>query len=110
MDFISGLGHTPDRPAGAGPRYCITNLGQFDFANGLLRLTTYHAGQSPEKVQAKTGFRLEIAPNVHTTEPPTKEEVQLLRETIDPLNVRKLETLSGAQRKELIREILRREK
>ena len=37
------------------------------------------------------------------------EEVRLLREEIDPLGVRKLETLSGAQRKELIREILKRE-
>ena len=109
VDFISGLGHTPDRPAGAGPRYCITNLGQFDFANGVMRLTTCHAGQSPEKIQAKTGFPLEIAPDVQATEPPTEEEVRLLREKIDPLNVRKLETLSGAQRKELIREILKRE-
>jgi hypothetical protein len=40
VDFVSGLGHTPDRPAGAGPRYCITNLGQFDFAGGVMRLVT----------------------------------------------------------------------
>jgi glutaconate CoA-transferase subunit B len=110
VDFISGLGHTPTRIDGAGPRYCITNLGQFDFANGVMRLTTYHAGGSIEKIQAKTGFELEIAPNMHETEPPTSEEVRLLREEIDPLSVRKMETLNGAQRKELIREILRREK
>jgi glutaconate CoA-transferase subunit B len=110
VDFISGLGHTPDRITDIGARYCITNLGEFDFANGVLRLTTFHAGQSIEKVQAKTGFQLEIAPNAHETEPPTQEEVRMLREEIDPLNVRKMETFSGAQRKELIREILQREK
>lgn len=110
VDFISGLGHTPTRSAELGPRYCITNLGEFDFANGVLRLTSFHAGQSIEKLQAKTGFEFEVAPNVHETEPPTQEGVRLLREEIDPLNVRKMETYSGAQRKDLIREILQREK
>jgi len=109
VDFISGLGHTPDRSAGRGPQYCITNLGQFDFANGVMRLTSFHPGQSIDKIQAKTGFPLDIAPDVCETEPPTAEEVRLLRETIDPLGVRKLETLSGGQRKELIREILKQE-
>jgi acyl CoA:acetate/3-ketoacid CoA transferase beta subunit len=109
VDFVSGLGHTPNRSAGRGPQYCITDLGQFDFANGVMRLTSYHPGQAIEKIQAKTGFALEIAPAVHETEPPTIEEVRLLREEIDPLGVRKLETLSRAQRKGLIREILKRE-
>jgi glutaconate CoA-transferase subunit B len=110
VDFISGLGHTPDRLDGIGPQYCITNLGEFDFANGRMRLTSFHTGQSIEKIQTKTGFELEIDRAAHETEPPTEEEVLLLREEIDPLNVRKMETLSGAQRKELIREILQREK
>ena len=109
VDFISGLGHTPDRVSGAGPRYCVTNLGQFDFANGTMRLIAYHPSQLPESIQTKTGFPLEVAADVRETEPPTAEEVALLRETIDPLGVRKLETLSGGPRKELIREILRRE-
>ncbi len=110
VDFVSGLGHTPDRISGSGPRYCITNLGQFDFANGVLRLTACHPGQTIEKIQAKTGFPLDVAPDVCETEPPTEEQVRLLREEIDPLGVRKMETVSGAQRKELIREILKSEK
>jgi hypothetical protein len=84
-------------------------MGQFDFANGVMRLTSFHPGQSIDKIQAKTGFPLEVAPDIHETEPPTEEEVRLLRQTIDPLGVRKLETLNGGQRKELIREILRSE-
>jgi glutaconate CoA-transferase subunit B len=109
VDFISGLGHSVNRSAGRGPQYCITNLAQFDYANGHMRLTAYHPGQSIEKIQAKTGFELEVAPDLHETKPPTEEEVRLLREEIDPLGVRKLETLSGAQRKELIRGILKKE-
>lgn len=109
VDFVSGLGHSPTRSAGSGPQYCITNLGEFDYAHGRMRLIAYHPGQSIDKIQAKTGFELEVAPDVHETTPPTEEQVRLLREEIDPLGVRKLETLSGAQRKELIRDILRRE-
>jgi len=109
IDFVSGLGHVPDRIDGTGPVYLISNLGQFDFVHGRMRLTTFHAGESIEKVQAKTGFPLEIAPDARETEPPTVEEVRLIRETIDPLNVRKMELLSGAQRKQLLRDILRKE-
>jgi len=109
VDFVSGLGHSPDRIDGSGPVYLVSNLGEFDYAGGRMRLTNFHAGESAEKIQAKTGFRLEIAPGVQETRPPTVEEARLLREVIDPLGVRKLELLGGAQRKALICEILRRE-
>jgi len=117
VDFVSGLGHAPDRIDGTGPVYLVSNLGQFDFANGRMRLTSYHAGEPAlsgvegaiDKIQARTGFPLEIAPDTCETEPPTVEEVRLLREVIDPLGVRRLELLSGAQRKALIQEILKRE-
>jgi len=109
IDFVSGLGHRPDRIDGTGPVYLVSNLGQFDYADGRMRLTTFHPGESIAKIQAKTGFPLDVAPDARETEPPTVEEVRLLREQIDPLNVRKMEMLSGAQRKALIRDILRRE-
>jgi glutaconate CoA-transferase subunit B len=109
VDFVSGLGHTPDRPHGSGPRYCVTDLGQFDWAEGRMRLTTIHQGATVEHVQRKTGFPLEIAPDLHETPPPTVEDVRLLREEIDPLDVRKLEMLGGAARKDLIRTILAQE-
>jgi glutaconate CoA-transferase, subunit B len=109
VDFVSGLGHGPERKRGRGPNYCITDLGQFDWANGRMRLTSYHPGVTIEHIQKKTGFELEIAPNVHQTPPPPAEEIRLLREEIDPLGVRKLETLGGNARKDLLREILARE-
>jgi acyl CoA:acetate/3-ketoacid CoA transferase beta subunit len=109
VDFISGLGHTPDRERGSGPRYCVTDLGQFDWADGRMRLISTHPGVTIERIQRKTGFALEIAPDVHETPLPTAEEVVLLREQIDPLGVRKLEILGGQARKDLIRDILRQE-
>lgn len=109
IDFISGIGHNPQRKIGSGPRYLISDLGQFDWINGKMRLTTYHPGTTVEKVQAKTGFNLIVEPNTIETAPPSDEQLKLLREEIDPLGVRKLETLSGGARKRHLREILQTE-
>lgn len=106
VDFVSGLGHVPGRMRGAGPQYCITDLGQFDWVNGRMRLTSIHRDVELEYVRRKTGFELEVAEDLFETPPPSHEEVELLRGKIDPLGVRKLETLSGPTRKELLREIL----
>ena len=38
-----------------------------------------------------------------------RHDIRLLREQIDPLKVRKLETLGGTARKDLLREILEKE-
>jgi len=110
IDFISGLGHTPQRRHGGGPRYLITDLGQFDWQGGRMRLVSVHPGVSVERVRRKTGFDLEIAPELAETAPPKPEDLRLLREEIDPLGTRKLETLGGAARKALLRDILLREK
>lgn len=109
VDFVSGLGHVENRPGGSGPRYLISDLGQFDWANGRMRLVSCHQGRSIEAIQKKTGFALEIAPDIRATEPPSAEELHLLREVIDPLSVRKLETLAGAARKDHLRWILEQE-
>lgn len=111
LDFRSGLGHDVARTRGSGPRYLVSDLGQFDFAgeNGRLQLTTLHPGIPLSRVQAKTGFPLTVSPDLAETTPPTTEEIQLLREKIDPLGIRTLETLRGAHRKAKLREILQRE-
>jgi acyl CoA:acetate/3-ketoacid CoA transferase beta subunit len=106
LDFLSGMGFHPQRTHGAGPRYLISDLGQFDFANGRMRLVSYHPGTSIERIQAKTGFELEISPDVHETPLPTSEELRLLREEVDPLGIRRLELLSGAERRQLLHQII----
>ena len=109
LDWRSGLGHDPARRRGSGPRYLVSDLGQFDWADGRMRLISIHRGVTVEHIQAKTGFPLEIAPDVSETPSPTSEELRLLRDEIDPLGVRRLETLAGTARRDLLREILIRE-
>ncbi len=112
LDFRSGLGHSDKRRYGKGPRYLISDLGQFDFEgeNGRMRLTSRHPGISLRRVKAKTGFELALPETVPETVPPTTNELKLLREEIDPLGVRTLETLSGAARRDKLREILKIER
>lgn len=110
VDFVSGLGHEARRTQGSGPRYLISDLGQFDFAEGRMRLITLHPGVSLDRVRIKTGFPLEIAPELTETPPPTHKELHLLREKIDPLGIRRLETLGGGARKRLLHEILEQER
>ena len=109
LDFCSGLGHSLARTQGAGPRYLITDLGQFDFAGGRMRLTSYHPFTTPSQIQAHTGFELEIAPDLIATPEPTAEELRLLRQVIDPLGIRSLESLSGNPRRQLLRQIIHQE-
>lgn len=112
LDFRSGLGNVPERRYGKGPRYLISDLGQFDFdpESGRMRLLTLHPDVKLRRLQAKTGFDLLLPDNIPGTPPPTAEELKLLREEIDPLGVRALETLSGAARRDKLREILQRER
>ena len=106
LDFCAGLGHNEARTRGKGPNILISDMGQFDFANGQMRLVSYHSGYTIEDIQKHTGFPLEVAPEVHETPAPTIEEISLLRNEIDPDGIRKLETLSGAARRELLHTIL----
>ena len=111
LDFRSGLGNHPDRTAGSGPRYLISDLGQFDFngKNGRMRLLSLHPGISLRRLIAKTGFEFEVPDSLPITKPPTENELHLLRHKIDPLGVRQLETLRAAARRAKLREILAQE-
>ncbi len=116
LDFTSGVGVRSDEERrrlgirGSGPRYLLTDLGQFDFAGGRMRLVTYHPGVTIERIQARTGFPLDVSPDAAETEPPSQEDVRLLREVIDPLATRRLETASGPDRWALLRRIAEKER
>jgi glutaconate CoA-transferase subunit B len=99
LDFRSGLGHGPDRLRGRGPRYLVSDLGQFDFEGGRMRLTHLHPGVTEAQVQSRTGFQMRVADEVSTTPPPSADELRLLTEVIDPLGIRRLEFLSGPERR-----------
>lgn len=110
LDCVSGMGVSDKRVRGAAPRYLISDLGQFDWVGGHMRLTHIHPGVTIDHVQRKTGFTLSVADDLQETAPPSAEELRLLREEIDPLGVRRLEMLSGTARKDALREILEKER
>jgi hypothetical protein len=110
IDFRSGLGHSTARIKGSGTKYCVSDLGQFDFFSGKMRLTHYHPGISVERIKAKTGFDIEFAEDLRQTTPPSIEELQLLNEVIDPFGIRNLEFMSGPKRRKAIKDIIRLEK
>lgn len=111
LDFTSGIGHDPTTRPGKGPTYLVSDLAQFDFApeSGRMRLISIHPGESLGRLQAKTGFVFEYQEPVAETDSPTPEELRLLREVIDPMGIRMLETLSGRRRRQKLRDILREE-
>ena len=65
-----------------GPSAVITTLGVlgFDSATGEALLRSYHPGQSIESVRAETGWDLRIAPDVCETQPPTVQELAIIRQ------------------------------
>jgi acyl CoA:acetate/3-ketoacid CoA transferase beta subunit len=109
LDHLSGLGHHTARTRGGGPAYLISDLGEFDFPGGFMRLRSIHPGVSVERIKAKTSFAIELPAQIEETKPPTQHEIELLRTKIDPLGVRKLEMLSGHRRRTALKNALAKE-
>lgn len=86
--YLTGPGarETAGLPPGTGPYRVVTNLGTMDFHPDSLRmrLIAVNPGVTIEQVSAATGFELLIADSVAANRPPTKRELALLREKIDP--------------------------
>lgn len=89
VDFVSGVG--ADR--GGHVRYVITNLGVFDFEDGAMRVRSLHPGVTAGEVVESTAFELPIPDDVPLTRNPTDEELHLVREVLDPGNLRDTEIL-----------------
>lgn len=92
VDYLSAPGHIdgPDGRARAGivttgPVLCITPLAVFDFPEETrsMRLVSLHEGVTREQVVENTGFQFDVLDELATTEPPTEEELTILRGEID---------------------------
>jgi glutaconate CoA-transferase, subunit B len=70
---------------GAGPKYVVTPLCVMDFEeeSKRMRLHSLHPGVSLAEVRENTGFDLIVPPAQATTEPPTAEELHVLRTRVD---------------------------
>jgi glutaconate CoA-transferase subunit B len=98
VDFISAAGYLDGGDARellgleGGPQVVISNLAVMDFHpdSKRMRLRTLHPGVTVKKVQETTGFELLIPESeIPETTPPTKAQVKLIREVIDPDEMRK---------------------
>jgi glutaconate CoA-transferase subunit B len=76
-------------PPGTGPYKVITNLAVlgYDEETKRMKIESVHPGITVEEVQKNTGFELIVKGKVPVTEPPTKEELKILREEVDPLRL-----------------------
>jgi glutaconate CoA-transferase subunit B len=89
LDFITSVGHLEGGESrkglgypGAGPVAVITDLGVLrpDPESRELTLTALHPGVSVDDVQRETGWKLRVSEDLETTEPPAREELEVLRE------------------------------
>ena len=93
VDFITAPGYLDGVGARekvglkhGGPCMCVTNLAVlgYDEVTKRMKLQSVHPGISIEKVKENTVFELIIPGEVPETEPPTVDEMQLIRCKIDP--------------------------
>lgn len=84
--FLSGQGERKQAGVrGGGPQAVVTNLGILaPDESGELILSALHPGASVEQAQENTGWPLKVAADLRRTEPPTAEELRILREELDP--------------------------
>ncbi|RPI21225.1 MAG: CoA-transferase subunit beta [Chloroflexota bacterium] len=84
--FLSGKGERAEANLrGAGPQAVVTDLGIMEpDKSGELVLTALHPGATTEQARLNTGWDLKCASDMRSTEPPTQEELRILREDLDP--------------------------
>jgi glutaconate CoA-transferase subunit B len=96
LHFRTSPGHSGD-PAhdaargwsGSGPTNVVTDLATyaFDQATGEMTLMTLHPGVSLDDVRANMGWEPRISEDVGVTEPPSADELRLIRHDLDPKGV-----------------------
>jgi acyl CoA:acetate/3-ketoacid CoA transferase beta subunit len=112
VDHIGGLGF---REKGESHQrreiHIISELGVFEIEHESrrMKLSTIHPGIKIENIKENTGFKILTPEKTLQTSPPTELELQLIREKIDPLNIRRLEYLSGKTREDALLNILDKE-
>jgi glutaconate CoA-transferase subunit B len=104
VDFVSAAGYLDGGDARqqlglqGGPELVVSDLAVMDFhpVSKRMRLRSIHPGATVEQVRKATGFELLMPEGtVPETRPPSKAQVKLIRERIDPDNMRKREFRHG---------------
>lgn len=94
VDFITTPGYLTGRgareeaglPPGTGPYRVITDMAVmgYDEATCRMQVQSIHAGHTREEIVKNTGFELLFAKTIETTDPPTDQELEILRKEVDP--------------------------
>lgn len=95
LDYLTSPGYLDGPGArekaglrGNGPVAVVTTMGvyRFDQESREMYLERIHPGVDLEKVKAAVKWELAVSPSLEETEPPTEEQVAIMR-TLDPLAV-----------------------
>lgn len=71
--------------SGRGPSVVVTDLGVYHFDDdGEMRLDTLHPGATLDDVHGAMGWPVRVSGELTTTPPPSREELRLIREVLDP--------------------------
>ena len=89
VDFVTSPGHLggkrPREWLGAGPAVVVTGLGVYRFRpESGMYLASVHPGVSLEDVRDNAAWDIDVADDVEQTDPPSSEELRLVREELDP--------------------------
>ena len=89
--YLTGKGarEAAGLPTNTGPYRIITDIAVlgFDDETKRMRIESVHPGVTIDDVRANTGFDLLLAPQVGETEPPSEEQLRILRTEVDPLKL-----------------------
>ena len=93
LDFVTSPGHLDGGDSrsrlglpGKGPKLVITDRALFGFAQqtGEMTLTELAAGESIDSIQKDVGWPLKVSSQLTSMKPPSKDELRLIRESLDP--------------------------
>jgi glutaconate CoA-transferase subunit B len=92
VDFVTSAGFLTGKKEreqagvrGRGTQGVVTNLGILEpDETGELILTALHPGATIEQVRENTGWDIKLAGEIKYTDPPTAQELRILREDLDP--------------------------
>ena len=82
--YLGGEGEREELGLRGGPEAVITDKAVLGFADGEMVVESLHPGVDRENLREATGWDLQFADEVGETPPPTDEQLQLIREELDP--------------------------
>ena len=78
---------TGTRRPGRGPTVVVTDLAVYRFTEGEMTVSSLHPGVAADDLRAAMAWEPRWADEVGTTEPPSADELRLIRRELDPAGV-----------------------